>query len=65
MRLHAGRAGFAATLLAASPAFAGTMPQLDFANPLLKAQVIWGAVIFAGLYLAIGRRPGSGAAVQG
>jgi F-type H+-transporting ATPase subunit b len=31
---------------------AGTMPQFDFSNPLLKAQVIWGAVIFVVMYAA-------------
>jgi F-type H+-transporting ATPase subunit b len=41
---------------AALPAYAdGTMPQLDFANPLLKAQVVWGAIIFAALYYALSR----------
>ena len=41
---------------AALPAHAdGTMPQLDFANPLLKAQVVWGAIIFVGLYIALSR----------
>lgn len=27
------------------------MPQLDFGNPLLKSQVVWGALIFIVLYL--------------
>jgi len=31
------------------------MPQLDFANPLTKAQVIWGALIFFALYLLLSR----------
>jgi F-type H+-transporting ATPase subunit b len=31
------------------------MPQLDFANPLTKAQVIWGALIFLALYLLLSR----------
>lgn len=31
------------------------MPQLDFANPLIKAQVYWGAGIFLVLYLLISR----------
>ncbi len=34
---------------------AATMPQLDFANPLLKAQVIWGAMIFAAFYYLVSR----------
>ena len=37
-------------LLAASPAYADTMPQLDFKNPLVLSQVVWGALIFAGFY---------------
>jgi F-type H+-transporting ATPase subunit b len=41
---------------AALPAHAeGKMPQFDFANPLLTAQVVWGAIIFAILYVAFGR----------
>jgi len=41
---------------AALPAYAdGKMPQLDFANPLLKAQVVWGAIIFAALYYGLSR----------
>jgi F-type H+-transporting ATPase subunit b len=31
------------------------MPQLDFANPLTNAQVIWGAIIFAVMYLLLSR----------
>jgi F-type H+-transporting ATPase subunit b len=31
------------------------MPQLDFANPLTTSQVVWGAVIFAGLYILLSR----------
>jgi len=48
----------AAPLLAmATPrAFAANgMPQLDFANPLTKWQVVWGAVIFVLLYLILSR----------
>ena len=47
----------AAPLLAAATprAFAAGMPQLDFANPLTKWQVIWGAVIFVLLYLLLSR----------
>lgn len=40
---------------AALPAHADTMPQFDFANPLLRAQVVWGAVIFVALYVALSR----------
>ncbi|MBS0560354.1 MAG: F0F1 ATP synthase subunit B' [Proteobacteria bacterium] len=39
----------------AQPAFAEGMPQLDFANPLTTAQVVWGAVIFLALYLLLSR----------
>jgi F-type H+-transporting ATPase subunit b len=31
------------------------MPQLDFANPLTKAHVVWGAIIFVVLYLLMSR----------
>jgi len=31
------------------------MPQLDFANPLTLFQVLWMAVIFLGLYIALSR----------
>jgi F-type H+-transporting ATPase subunit b len=31
----------------------GGMPQLDFANPLTISQVVWGAIIFLVLYLAL------------
>lgn len=43
-------------LAASAPrALAAGMPQLDFANPLTKWQVIWGAVIFLLLYLVLSR----------
>jgi F-type H+-transporting ATPase subunit b len=43
-------------LLAASgSAFADTMPQLQFGNKLLTAQVIWGALIFAAFYWGVSR----------
>lgn len=45
-------AGAISVVLAPMPALAGTMPQLDFANPLTISQVVWGAIIFAVLYLA-------------
>ncbi len=47
----------AGSLLAASApvALASGMPQLEFANPLTKWQVIWGAVIFVLLYLLLSR----------
>ena len=31
------------------------MPQLDFANPLTTSQVVWGAIIFAVLYVLLSR----------
>ena len=31
------------------------MPQLDFANPLTTSQVVWGAIIFAVLYIVLSR----------
>jgi len=37
---------------AAAPAYAGDMPQFDFANPLTIAQIVWGGVIFIALYAA-------------
>jgi F-type H+-transporting ATPase subunit b len=41
---------------ASTGAMAGEgMPQLDFANPLTVAQVIWGAIIFFVLYLLLSR----------
>jgi F-type H+-transporting ATPase subunit b len=45
----------AATGLAPGVALAETMPQLNFANPLTTAQVVWMALIFAGLYFALSR----------
>ncbi len=41
--------------LLAAPAYAGGMPQLEFANPLLLSQVVWGAIIFAVFYLVVSR----------
>ena len=50
-------AASAAMLLLCSVARAaeqkGGMPQLDFANPLTISQVVWGAIIFYVLYLAL------------
>jgi F-type H+-transporting ATPase subunit b len=47
----------AATLVlsGAGAAHAETMPQLDFSNPLLTSQVVWGALIFVVFYLAVSR----------
>lgn len=45
------------SLLAATApgAYASGMPQLDFANPLVTGQVMWGAVIFLVFYLVLSR----------
>jgi F-type H+-transporting ATPase subunit b len=40
---------------ACASAQADTMPQLQFSNPLLLSQVIWGAIIFAGFYWLVSR----------
>ena len=54
--LAGGIAAGAGLLLAASPARAGEgMPQLDFANPLTLAQVVWLGIIFFALYLLLSR----------
>jgi len=49
----------AATVLSLLPVAAlakeGGMPQLDFANPLTHAHVVWGAIIFFALYLLLSR----------
>ena len=45
---------FAALLLPAAARAEG-MPQLDFANPLTTSQVVWGAIIFAVLYVLLAR----------
>ena len=42
-------------LLLPGVAHAEGMPQLDFANPLTTAQVVWGAIIFAVLYILLSR----------
>lgn len=43
-------------LLAAHAAQAAEgMPQLDFANPLMLAQIVWLVIIFVVLYLILGR----------
>jgi F-type H+-transporting ATPase subunit b len=45
----------AAFTLAAAPAYAEGMPQLDFGSPLMLAQIVWLAIIFLGLYLLLSR----------
>lgn len=46
-----------AALLAVVPgqAVAAGMPQLRFKDPLVWSQIVWGAVIFIGFYLALSR----------
>jgi F-type H+-transporting ATPase subunit b len=48
-------AATAAMSMASGSALADTMPQLQFGNKLLTAQVIWGALIFAVFYWAVSR----------
>ena len=47
-------AAIALLLAAAAPEKEG-MPQLNFANPLTTSQVVWGAIIFALLYVMLSR----------
>ncbi len=58
MAVWCTRAAAAAFLVGATCASsrADTMPQLQFSNPLLLSQVIWGAIIFAGFYWLVSRR---------
>jgi len=53
----AGMSLLAAAQAATEPAHEakGGMPQLDFANPLTTAQVVWLAIIFVVLYLLLSR----------
>ena len=51
-RLHL--AGIALFLMAAGPEKEG-MPQLNFKSPLTVSQVVWGAIIFALLYVLLSR----------
>jgi F-type H+-transporting ATPase subunit b len=49
-------AASSALTMVAGEAFArDTMPQLQFSNPLLLSQVVWGALIFLVFYLAVSR----------
>ena len=57
-RMQMLRASFLAVplLVASAPAcLASGMPQLDFANPLTRWQLVWGGVIFLLLYLVLSR----------
>ena len=49
------RVATAAALLSlfAGRAMAAGMPQMDFANPLTTSQVVWGAILFALLYVLL------------
>ncbi len=49
------RLALLAALLLPVAARAEGMPQLDFANPLTTSQVVWGAIIFALLYVLLSR----------
>jgi len=56
MRSRVLMIGSAVVVLATSgSALADTMPQLQFGNKLLTAQVIWGALIFAAFYWGVSR----------
>lgn len=59
-------AGFGRVALAQEEAAPKGMPQLDFGNPLLLSQVVWGAVIFAVFYVLCARwvLPKMGAVIQ-
>ena len=45
----------AGLLILPSAAMAKGMPQLDFTTPLTLSQVVWGAIIFAVLYILLSR----------
>ncbi len=45
----------AGSFVVSGAAQADTMPQLDFGNKLLTAQVVWGAIIFTAFYLLASR----------
>nr|WP_173577747.1 hypothetical protein [Acetobacter fallax] len=51
--LLAGISGLPLLVAAAPGARAAGMPQLDFKNPLVTGQVIWGGIIFLFFYLAL------------
>jgi F-type H+-transporting ATPase subunit b len=61
-RDRSGRAGLWGAAVTAGlvgvvlPAHAeGSMPQFDFRNPLLVAQIVWGTIIFVGMYVSFTR----------
>jgi F-type H+-transporting ATPase subunit b len=47
--------GVTAALAAASAQAGEGMPQLDFSSPLMRAQIVWLAIIFAVLYVLLSR----------
>lgn len=53
LRRLAAAAGMLPLLTGA--AMAAGMPQMDFANPLTTSQVVWGAILFALLYVLLSR----------
>jgi len=55
-RIPMNRAAAALTVATFAPAaHAAGMPQLQFDNPLLLGQVVWGAIIFAVFYVVLSR----------
>ena len=55
MTARRGVLTLATVLVSAGAAHADTMPQLDFHNPLLASQIVWGAAIFVVFYLLVSR----------
>jgi F-type H+-transporting ATPase subunit b len=55
MRLTRRLGLFVPLLSLPAAAHAQGMPQLDFSTPLTVAQVVWGVIIFGGLYLLLSR----------
>ncbi len=55
MRARHGVLTVGVMLALENAARADTMPQLDFRNPLLTSQILWGAVIFVVFYLLVSR----------
>ncbi|AOW48879.1 F0F1 ATP synthase subunit B family protein [Acetobacter ascendens] len=53
--LFATVSGVSLLAVSAPGAYATGMPQLDFANPLVTGQVMWGAVIFFVFYMALSK----------
>ncbi|KAA8385096.1 hypothetical protein FKW31_09795 [Acetobacter sp. DmW_136] len=53
--LFATVSGVSLLAVSAPGAYATGMPQLDFANPLVTGQVMWGAVIFFVFYMVLSK----------